>query len=60
MWGDSVNLSYRLQAGERPGIYVTQTVYDKVRDSVPFEAAGTVTTRTGQEQVWRLAEEGSP
>lgn len=58
MWGDSVNLAYRVQADSRPGTYVTQTVYDKVRDSVPFTLVGQVQTKTGTEQVYMLDDGG--
>lgn len=57
MWGDSVTLAYRVQSvGEDPGIYVTQTVYDRLRDAAAFEPAGTVTTKKGEQQVWRVQE----
>ena len=58
MWGDSVNLAYRVQADNRPGTYVTQTVYDKVRDSVSFTPAGQVQTKTGTEQVFMVDDGG--
>ena len=58
MWGDSVNLAFRVQSDSRPGVYVTQRVYDKVRDSMPFTAAGQVQTKQGTEQVWLLGDGG--
>lgn len=57
MWGDSVNLAYRVRnAGAEPGIYVSQAVYEKVRDTDTFEAAGTVTGKDGEQQIWRLTD----
>ncbi len=58
MWGDAVNLAFRVQgAVSQPGIVVSQRVYERLRDSTTFEAAGTVDTSTGTEQVWRLVTE---
>ena len=56
MWGDSVNLAYRVQSVEdRPGIYLTERIYDKVRDAAAFESVQSVSTRDGDQRVWRLA-----
>ena len=58
MWGDAVNLAFRVQgAVSQPGIVVSQRVYERLRDSTTFDAAGTVDTSTGTEQVWRLVTE---
>jgi class 3 adenylate cyclase len=58
LWGDAVNLAFRVQGAlGQPGIVVSQRVYDRLRDSTTFEAAGTIDTATGTEQVWRLVTE---
>lgn len=54
LWGDSVNLAFRVQSDNQPGIYVTQAVYDTVRDAVPFSEAGQIQTKTGLQQAWRV------
>ncbi|OFE16297.1 hypothetical protein BA895_19655 [Humibacillus sp. DSM 29435] len=56
LWGDSVNLAFRVQSDNQPGVYVTQTVYDTARDAVPFTEAGQFQTKTGPQQAWLLAE----
>jgi class 3 adenylate cyclase len=55
LWGDAVSLAYRVRSvtGE-PGIYVSQAVRDRMQDSVPFAAAGTVELRGSTQQVWRV------
>ncbi|GAB2597832.1 adenylate/guanylate cyclase domain-containing protein [Microlunatus antarcticus] len=55
LWGDSVNLAFRTQAANRePGIYLTEAVHQRVRDAHTFSPAGEITTKTGEEPVWRL------
>lgn len=55
LWGDAVNLAFRLQGGAAgPGIFVSQAVADKVADLVEVADAGTVETKSGVEQVWRI------
>ena len=41
LWGDAVNLAYRVRSvtGE-PGVYVSQTVYDRTREIFTFAEAG--------------------
>ena len=57
LWGDSVNLAFRTQAANsEPGIYLTETVHERVRDAFTFSPAGEVATRSGTESVWRLEE----
>jgi class 3 adenylate cyclase len=57
MWGAAVDLAYQVQSGSpQPGVYVTSRVYDAMRDSRQFSAAGEVTVGTGSEPVWRLVE----
>ena len=43
MWGAAVDLAYQVQSGSpQPGVYVTSDVYDAMRDSRQFTAAGEV------------------
>ena len=43
MWGSAVNVAYQVQSGSpQPGIYVTSRVYDVMRDTRDFGAAGEV------------------
>jgi class 3 adenylate cyclase len=57
MWGGAVNVAYRVQSGSpQPGIYVTSRVYDVMRDSRHFTAAGEVGGDGGAEPIWRLTE----
>jgi class 3 adenylate cyclase len=55
MWGDSVTLAYRVQSADHAaGIYVTDQVYDRLRDAASFAEAGTIATKAGEQRVWRL------
>ena len=55
MWGEAVNLAFRVQGVvAQPGVFVTQRVYDRLRDAMTFEPAGTIDTSSGPQQVWRL------
>ena len=57
MWGAAVNLAYQVQSGSpQPGVYVTSTVYDAMRDSRNFTSAGVVTVDGEEQPVWRLAQ----
>jgi class 3 adenylate cyclase len=57
MWGSAVNVAYRVQSGSpQPGVYVTSRVYDVMRDSRDFAAAGEVGGDDGGEPIWRLSE----
>jgi class 3 adenylate cyclase len=57
MWGTSVDLAYRVQSGSpRPGIYVTNRVYEVMRDTRDFASAGVVTVDETDQPVWRLTE----
>ena len=59
MWGDSVNVAFSVQSVEDdPGIYLSQSVYDRVRELYPTEAVGTVTVKRVEQQVWRLVLDG--
>jgi class 3 adenylate cyclase len=56
MWGSAVNLAYQVQSGSpQPGVYVTSTVYDTIRDSRNFTSAGVITVDGEEQPVWRLA-----
>jgi class 3 adenylate cyclase len=58
MWGSAVNLAYQVQSGSpQPGVYVTSTVYDTLRDSRSFTAAGVITVDGEEQPVWRLAQQ---
>lgn len=55
MWGDAVNLAFRLQdrRGES-GIFVTDRVRDRLVGAQDFVPAGTVETQSGVQDVWKL------
>lgn len=55
MWGDAVNLAFRVQGdSDEPGIYVTQRVADRIPDTIPIRPAGEVETQSGTQRVWRI------
>lgn len=55
LWGDAVNLAFRLQATEsESGIFVTQSVVDRMPDTVQVRDWGMVETPSGPERVWRV------
>jgi class 3 adenylate cyclase len=55
MWGDAVNLAYRVQGDyDEAGIYMTQRVADRLPDTITLVPAGEVTTKTGTQRVWRV------
>ncbi len=55
MWGDAVNLAFRVQGdSDEPGIYVTQRVADRLPDSIPVLPAGDVETQSGTQRVWKV------
>jgi class 3 adenylate cyclase len=57
MWGSAVDLAYQVQSGSpQPGVYVTSDVYDAMRDSRQFTAAGEVTVGGEAQPIWRLTE----
>ena len=60
MWGAAVDLAYQVQSGSpQPGVYVTSSVYDAMRDSRQFTAAGEVAVSGDSQPIWRLAERQS-
>ncbi|MCH6231765.1 HAMP domain-containing protein [Microbacterium sp. CFH 31415] len=55
MWGDAVNLAFRVQGdSDEPGIYVTQRVADRLPDSIPVQPAGDIQTQSGAQRVWKV------
>ena len=55
MWGDAVNLAFRVQGdSSEAGIYVTQRVADRLPDAISLEPAGEIETQTGTQRVWRI------
>ena len=55
MWGDAVNLAFRVQGdSDEPGIYVTQRVADRLPDSIPVLPVGDVDTQSGTQRVWKV------
>jgi class 3 adenylate cyclase len=56
LWGDAVNLAYRVRSvsGE-PGVYVSQTVYDRTREIFSFAEAGAIDAHGVSETVWKVA-----
>ena len=60
MWGSAVNLAYQVQSGApQPGIYVSSSVYDLMRDSRSFSSAGDISVDGQQQPIWRLSERPS-
>lgn len=55
MWGEAVNLAFRLQhrTGES-GVFVTDRVRQRVVGDYAFQEAGTVDTPSGPDLVWKL------
>ncbi|WP_243075641.1 adenylate/guanylate cyclase domain-containing protein [Microbacterium sp. SS28] len=55
MWGDAVNLAYRVQGDyDEAGIYITQRVADRIPDTISVAPAGEVSTKSGSQRVWRV------
>jgi class 3 adenylate cyclase len=55
LWGDAVSLAYRVRdTSNDPGIYVSQAVQERLTDSEDFTKVGTVETKNGQEDVYRV------
>lgn len=56
MWGSAVNLAYRVQSGSpQPGVYVSSSVYEVMRDTRNFTSAGVINVDGVEEPIWRLA-----
>ncbi len=56
LWGDAVSLAYRVRSvsGE-PGIFVSQTVYERTREIFTYSQAGTIEAHGSSETVWKVA-----
>lgn len=55
LWGDAVSLAFRLQGGASgAGIFVTQTVADRVADAVNQVEVGVLESEGHTERVWRI------
>jgi class 3 adenylate cyclase len=55
MWGDAVNLAFRVQGDStEPGIYITQRVADRLPESVSVHPVGEVETQSGTQRVWKV------
>ncbi len=55
MWGDAVNLAFRVQGDStEPGIYITQRVADRLPESVSVHPVGEVQTQNGTQRVWKV------
>jgi len=55
LWGDAVNLAYSVQGNNRDsGIFLTQSVVDRMPDTVHVRDWGYVTTADGAQRVWRI------
>lgn len=58
MWGDAVNLAYQVRnTSGRPGIYVTQSVYDRLRNEFTFDVAAEGDSASGNRTTWALQTE---
>lgn len=58
MWGAAVNLAHRMHSSAtRSGVYVTEPVYEAMRDVRRFAPAGTITVGGSEQQIWQLVEE---
>lgn len=57
MWGAAVNLAYQVKSGSpQPGVYVTEQIYEVMRDSRTFTPAGGILIDGAEQPIWRLAE----
>jgi class 3 adenylate cyclase len=55
LWGDAVNLAFQIQGTNHDsGIFLTQSVVDRMPDTVHVRDWGFVTTATGPQRVWRI------
>ncbi len=55
LWGETVNLAFRVQAGTATaGIFMTQSVVDKLPDTIKVLDAGTVAMTEGEQKVWKV------
>ena len=55
MWGDAVNLAFRVQGdSSEPGIYITQRVADRLPESIEVHPVGELETQSGAQRVWKV------
>lgn len=55
LWGDAVNLAFQVQGDNHDsGIFLTQSVVDRMPDTVHVRDWGFVTTASGAQRVWRI------
>jgi class 3 adenylate cyclase len=55
LWGDAVNLAFQIQGGHaEAGIFITQSVADRLPETLPFIYIGSVHTNRGEERVLRI------
>ena len=58
LWGGAVSLASKMRRGSaKPGIYVSQDVYEATRDTRRYTPAGTITVEGREEPTWRLSED---
>ncbi|MCW2758459.1 MAG: hypothetical protein JWO46_2205 [Nocardioidaceae bacterium] len=56
LWGEAVELAYRVRGNaDRPGIYVTERVKQRLGSGFVFEQAGSVTEADATVSVWKVA-----
>lgn len=55
LWGDAVNLAFQIQGNNHDsGIFLTQSVVDRMPDTVHVRDWGFVNTASGPQRVWRI------
>ena len=58
LWGGAVHLASKMRRGlAKPGIYVSQSVYEATRDTVQYTSVGTVNVGDHDEPTWQLSED---
>lgn len=57
MWGGAVSMAFQMHSGApQPGIYVTSSVYEAMRDVRQFTPAGTISVDGKDQAIYRLSE----
>ena len=55
LWGEAVDLAHRVRESTRSaGVFVSDRIHEATLGIYPFTEAGTITSATGPETVWRL------
>jgi class 3 adenylate cyclase len=55
LWGETVNLAFRVQASSvDAGIFMTQAVADKLPDTIKVTDGGTIDTTGGDQKIWQV------